>query len=237
MQPFQNSTASIQPAMDIPSISQTDQPVNRKLEICQYKVTNRDNMGDFKVYPFILNGKTYYHIDKASGCDSVSENDEIFIEHCAGQQEEKNQQLIKRLSDIITKGFRNVCTVFYPDDKSKIEGVCHDFAYYLSFGLSVLISTRDNTHDSFYESLSNIKIYEFTGEKDLDFGDIVQITNNTSHTERKPLVFHSVVYIGNGKYISKLSKEDIYIQDLESILDTFELWKKGSLRVVKDLST
>ncbi|WP_257275141.1 hypothetical protein, partial [Endozoicomonas sp. SESOKO4] len=93
------------------------------------------------------------------------------------------------------------------------------------------------THDSFYQSLSNIKVNEFTGEKDLIFGDIVQITSQPSDTGDKPLVFHSMIYIGDGKYINKLSNLDIYIQDLESILDTFEAWKKRILRVVRDVST
>ncbi|WP_257283692.1 hypothetical protein [Endozoicomonas sp. SESOKO1] len=238
MQPLQNSqasNASIRSAMDVPCTPRSDQPVQRKLEICHYKTTMMFGHGEIKSFPFILNGKTYHFINQKSGCHSVSINDEVLLENFTARQEEKNNLIAKRLSDVITKGFENVCTVLDDRTKIPIRGICHDFAHYLSLGFTVFESTRYKDHDAFYESLPNVKVTEFTGEQDLSFGDIVQITAKPDSVGYKPLVYHSVVYLGDGIYISKISGLNIYIQDLDSILDICKSWKKGSLRVIRDV--
>lgn len=228
MQPLQDdqtSKALLKPATVVPCTTESDQPAQWKLEFCQYKATMMLGTGELKFFPFILNGEIYHRINRFTGCNSVSRSDEVLLENFTERQAEKNNLIKRRLSDVITKGFKNVCIVLDKDTKEPIKGVCHDFAYYLSLGLSNFESPRYD-HDAFFESLPNIKVIEFTGEQDLRFGDIVQITEQPACVEHKPLVYHSVVYIGDGKYISKISELDIYFQDLESILDTTEARKK-----------
>ena len=237
MQPLQNSqasNASIRSAMDVPYTPGSDQPVQRKLSICQYKATMMLGAGELKFFPFILNGETYDYINQKTGCNSVFKHDEVLLENFTDRQEEKNNLITKRLSDVITKGFKNVCTVLDERKKKPTLGVCHDFAYYLSLGFTVFESTRNIDHDAFYESLPNVKVIEFTGEQDLSFGDIVQIKAQPVYVGDKPSVCHSMVYLGDGIYINKISGLNIFIQDLESILDTCETWKKGSLRIIRD---
>ncbi|WP_252179600.1 hypothetical protein [Endozoicomonas sp. 4G] len=240
MQPLQGNQASkalLRSGMVAPCTTASNPPAQWKLEICQYKANLLPNYFKLKHFPFILNGKLYHRIHQQTGCDSVSKNDEILLESFTDRQEEKSSLIKKRLSDVITKGFNNVCTGFDEYTKKTIYGVCHDFAHYLSLGFSNCESRKYKDYDAFYESLPYIKVTEFTGEQDLRFGDIVEITEQPACVEHKPPVYHSMVYIGDGKYISKISGLDIYIHDRESILDMVEDWKKGNLRVIREADT
>ena len=233
----QTSPSELREAVSDTYATAANSKVQRKVAICHYRETITEDWGHFMVFPFALNGKTYLFVDKASGCDSVSESDDVILDFDIASRTKKDTEILKRLSDIMTKGFRNVCTVLDIDKKSTTEGVCHDFAHYLSFGFSVLDSSKYKKDDSFYDSIPSVKITPFAGEEHLKLGDIVQITCLSLCDGHEPTPSHSMVFIGEGKYISKHAGDDIYIQDLDSILNTFKDWKEGTLRVVRDVST
>lgn len=145
----------------------------RKVSICQYKESIQKPGVEFKVFPFVINGKTYSYIDRENGCDLVSENDDVVLDFYLKPEKKKDAQIIQRISDIMSKEFRNVCTVLDRDRISITEGVCHNFAHYLALGFTVLNSSLYEKYDSFYDSIPSVKIVPFIGEKHLMFGDIV----------------------------------------------------------------
>ncbi|WP_422133257.1 MULTISPECIES: hypothetical protein [unclassified Endozoicomonas] len=173
------------------------------------------------VFPFSLNGVKHYRLSPdypVSGKDfsvSLPLSEEVNLDLCY------REKVKKRLSDIFTHGFENVCKTlyFFEDQESVVSGVCHQFVNYLAFGMDKQISQNFN---GWYEKLSFVSIQKFDQEK-VRWGDIVQLLSGES-------LVHSLFYIGDGRYISKHGVCDIFFQSLSAAQESYP---SDSVRIVR----
>lgn len=173
------------------------------------------------VFPFSLNNEKYYKI-----CPKIPilENDSLVSLPLSDKESValcRWEHAEKRLSHIFVHGFENVCrTVCVHDDKeSVIDGCCHHFVNYLTFGMD---RQKDYNFKGWYEKLPFVSIHEFD-QKELHWGDIVQLLSGKKLT-------HSMFYIGNGKFINKHGLGDIFFQSLSSAKITYP---SDSVRIIR----
>ncbi|WOG29782.1 hypothetical protein [Endozoicomonas sp. 8E] len=173
------------------------------------------------VFPFSLNGVKHYRlspdypVSEKDFSVSLPLSEEVNLDLCY------REQVKKRLSDIFTQGFENVCKTFYffEDEESVVSGFCHQFVNYLAFGMDKQISQNFN---GWYEKLSFVSIQKFDQEK-VRWGDIVQLLSGES-------LLHSLFYIGDGRYISKHGVCDIFFQSLSAAQESYP---SDSVRIVR----
>ncbi|WP_252176417.1 hypothetical protein [Endozoicomonas sp. 4G] len=183
------------------------------------EVRNKDF--DSHIFPFSLNGIKYHNVTPDL---PVLEKDFSgylsFFEEVVPDSDHWIEAK-KRLSNIFTEGFENVCKTLwnFQDDDSVVSGCCHQFVNYLAFGMD-----RQSVKDfnGWYESLPFASVQEFDQEK-LRWGDIVQLLSDGK-------LIHSLFYIGNGKYINKHGGLDIFFQALPSVQVSYP---SDSVRIVR----
>ena len=171
------------------------------------------DVGPIKTSAFklLIKGEEYISVDKDSGCSNVA-NDE-FVKFDNVDFHIKNSDLEGRISEVFSKGFSQICDFIDPNGKPAC-GSCHDFSHYLIFGIKEGLST-------FYENEIlrkvpiDVKFLPYDGN--FRVGDILQLCESDG-LDRHTALFHSAVYLGNGKLIHKMGGENIYIQNLESLL-------------------
>ena len=114
---------------------------------------------------------------------------------------------LKRLSNIFTHGFNNVCrtTITTESGEEVIKSRCHHFVNYIAFGMD---AQKDHNFNGWYENLPFTSTQDFDQEK-LQWGDIVQLFSDNK-------LKHSLFYLGNGKYISKHGSGNIFFQSLSA---------------------
>ncbi len=154
------------------------------------------------VLPFYLDGRKHFKISP----ETPLLNHDCKLEILGDKQDQQNgwSEAVKRVSNIFTHGFKNVCKVTQLRNRTcEADGHCHHFVNYLAFGMD---KQEDINFSGWYENLSFASLLEFD-EKDLKWGDIVQLL---AQGELK----HSLFYLGNGKYINKHGGGEIYFQDL-----------------------
>ena len=170
------------------------------------------------VFPFFLDGTKYLKIDS----NTPLLNHDCNLEILGDNPERQNawSEAVKRVSNIFTHGFKNVCKVTRPGNSAcVVGGCCHHFVNYLAFGMD---QQEDIDFPGWYENLPFSSLLQFD-EKDLKWGDIVQLLD-------KEELKHSMFYLGNGKYINKHGSNDIYIQDLRSIQKKYP---SDSVRIIR----
>ena len=180
------------------------------------------------VFPISFLGKDFLKVDPKTGLGSIIPKDVKAIWICEPVDNpsvyRQNGEL--RLSNILTKGFDNVCKVVWMSPEGKAipySAKCNQFVNYLSFGMTY---QEADTPESWYESLPFIETLPFS-EADLKWGDIVELSQDKTFV-------HFLFYIGNGKYISKHGGLDIYIQDLDSSKINYPCNSLRILRLLPD---
>ena len=157
------------------------------------------------VFPFKINNVKYVKVDPK--VPSLEKDYASFISLPDEQSPAVRHwdNALKRLSNIFTDGFNNVCKTTYATKLGEIiiKSCCHHFVNYITFGMD---AQKHHHFNGWYESLPFATIQEFDQEK-LQWGDIVQLFLDNE-------LSHSLFYLGNGKYISKHGGTDIFFQSL-----------------------
>ena len=117
-------------------------------------------------------------------------------------------------SEVFSKGFSQICDFTDPDG-NPVCGRCHDFSHYLVFGIKGGLSTL--YEDQILRNVPvDVKFLPY--DENFQVGDILQLCGDDG-LGRHTNLFHSAVYLGNGKLINKFGMENIYIQSIESLME------------------
>lgn len=195
-----------------PSVSQRQISISERRTVCTKQIQVLDvpqlyiKIKGWKsnpiVLPFYLDGRKHFKINR----ETPLLNHDCKLEILGDNPDQKNawSEAVKRVSNIFTHGFENVCKVTRPRDGRCVSNVhCHHFVNYLVFGMD---KQEDISFSEWYENLPFASLLQFD-EKDLKWGDIVQLLAQGE-------LEHSLFYLGNGKYINKHGGGEIYFQDL-----------------------
>ncbi|RLV59592.1 hypothetical protein D5018_11120 [Parashewanella curva] len=118
-------------------------------------------------------------------------------------------QALIRFNKLFSDGLEQVCqtVLFNKGVKFPSDGCCHHFANYLIFGMKKQ-AYLDRDFKEWYDQLPFVEILSFS-ELTVRWGDIIQ------HTHMGKLI-HSMVYVGDSRYISRHGNTYIYFQSLEA---------------------